>query len=54
MIPKNVLEDCTEKAQQMVGSGKPTSKAGYIVVVSIWILVIALAIWLLWKGFANN
>jgi uncharacterized membrane protein YkvA (DUF1232 family) len=54
MIPKNVLDECTEKAQQMVGSSRPTSRAGAFVVVSIWIFVIALTIWLLWKGFGNT
>jgi uncharacterized membrane protein YkvA (DUF1232 family) len=54
MIPKYVLDDCAEKAEQMVGSGKPTSRSGAFVVISIWLLAIALTVWLLWNGFRIN
>jgi uncharacterized membrane protein YkvA (DUF1232 family) len=54
MIPQNVLDECQNTAQQMLESGKPTNWVATCVIVAIWLLVVALTVWLLWRGFGNN
>lgn len=44
MIPPTVLAECREKAQAVMGQGKPTNWVAAGVIIAIWLLLAALAI----------
>lgn len=46
MIPAAVLADSRARAATMLESGKPTQRTGLAMVITIWLLVIALLAWL--------
>jgi uncharacterized membrane protein YkvA (DUF1232 family) len=51
MIPGNVMIECREKAQAIIHQGKPTYRIVAIIIVSIWILIAAVAIVLIIRLF---
>src|SRR5215216_5469255 len=46
MIPRQVMEECQEKARRMAEGEKPVSRAAAVVVVAVWLLCVVLAIFL--------
>jgi uncharacterized membrane protein YkvA (DUF1232 family) len=49
MIPPEVFEECREKAREVAEGEKPVSRVAAVVVVAIWLLCVALAVYLaLW------
>jgi len=44
MIPRQVMEECQEKARQGEEDEKPVSRAAAVVVVAVWLLCVALAL----------
>lgn len=46
MIPKPVLIESRARAATLLESGKPTSRAGLAIVITIWMLLLALIVWL--------
>jgi uncharacterized membrane protein YkvA (DUF1232 family) len=46
MIPRDVLEECREKAREVAEDEKPVSRVAAVVVVAIWLLCVALAVFL--------
>ncbi len=44
MVPKAVLDECRQEAQEVMAQGKPTNWLAAGVIVVIWILCIALVI----------
>jgi uncharacterized membrane protein YkvA (DUF1232 family) len=46
MIPRDVMEECRERARTAPALGRLMSRAGLAVVVTIWIVLAALALWL--------
>ena len=46
MIPQEVLEECREKAWEVAEGEKPVSRVAAVVVVAIWLLCGALAVFL--------
>ena len=46
MIPRHVMEECQEKARQMAEGKKPVSRVAAVVVVALWLLCVALAVFL--------
>jgi len=44
MIPPPVLAECRDKAQSAMSQGKPTNWAAATIIVTIWLLLAALAI----------
>ena len=46
MIPQDVLEECREKAREVAQGEKPVSRVAAVVVVAIWLLCGALAVFL--------
>lgn len=44
MIPKNVLAECREEAQEAMGQDKPTNWAAAGAIIAIWLLLAALAV----------
>ena len=51
MIPEDVFEECREKARQVEEGEKPVSRVAAVVVVAIWILCVALAVYLALRVF---
>ena len=46
MIPRDILEECREKAREVAEGEKPVSRVAAVVVVAIWLLCGALAVFL--------
>src|SRR5215210_1211928 len=49
MIPKDVLDECREKARALEAEGKLTNWVAGIVVIAVWLLLAALAVLLTWR-----
>jgi len=46
MIPLQVMEECREKARAVAEGEKPVSRVAAVVVVTVWLLCVALAVFL--------
>src|ERR671915_1967601 len=46
MIPREVMEECQEKAREVAEGQKPVSRVAAVVVVAVWLLCVALAVFL--------
>ena len=46
MMPQDVLEECREKARAVAEGEKPVSRVAAAVVVTVWLLCVALAVFL--------
>src|SRR5919107_2968367 len=46
MVPRDVLEECQEKARAVAQGEKPVSRVAAVVIVAIWLLCVALAMFL--------
>jgi uncharacterized membrane protein YkvA (DUF1232 family) len=44
LIPQEVMAEARERAQEVIAQGKPVSRAAVVAVVSIWLLLAALAV----------
>jgi uncharacterized membrane protein YkvA (DUF1232 family) len=44
MIPRDILEECREKAREVAEGEKPVSRVAAVVVVAIWLVCGALAV----------
>ena len=57
MIPKDVLVECQERAQNLLNKDKPTNKIAAVVIVLIWLALLALIlVWMvkiLWHWNIN-
>ena len=42
MIPADVLAECREEAQEIMGQGKPMNRAAAVAIVAIWLILAAL------------
>ena len=51
MIPREVMEECQEKAREVAEGEKPVSRVAAVAVVSVWLLCVALAIFLTLRIF---
>src|ERR671918_1920767 len=51
MIPEDVFEECREKAREVEEGEKPVSRVAAVVVVAIWLLCVALAVYLALRIF---
>ena len=49
MIPDEVMEECRLDAREALGDGRPTNWAAVIVIVGIWLLTVAIFIWLIMR-----
>ena len=52
MIPQPVMVECRQKAQEVMAQGKPVNRVAAAVIVSAWLLLAALAVYLivrLWR-----
>jgi uncharacterized membrane protein YkvA (DUF1232 family) len=51
MIPEDMFEECREKAREVAEGEKPVSRVIAFVVVAIWLLCVALAVYLALRVF---
>jgi uncharacterized membrane protein YkvA (DUF1232 family) len=51
MIPQEVFEECTEKAREVAEGERPVSRVAAVVVVAVWLLCVALAVFLASRVF---
>jgi uncharacterized membrane protein YkvA (DUF1232 family) len=51
MIPRQVMEECQEKAREVAEGEKPVSRVAAVVVVAVWLLFVALAAFLAVRVF---
>ena len=46
MVPRDVMEECQERARAVAHGEKPVSRVAAVVVVAVWLLCVALAVFL--------
>ena len=51
MIPEDVFAECREKAREVAEGEKPVSRVAAVVVVAVWLLCVALAVYLALRVF---
>ena len=51
MIPPEVFEECRQKASEVAEGEKPVSRVAAVVVVAVWLLCVALAVFLAIRVF---
>jgi uncharacterized membrane protein YkvA (DUF1232 family) len=51
MIPPDVFAECREKAREVEEGEKPVSRVAAVVVIAIWLLCVALAVYLALRVF---
>ena len=51
MFPRDVFEECREKAREVAEGEKPVSRVAAGVVVAVWLLCVALAVFLALRVF---
>jgi uncharacterized membrane protein YkvA (DUF1232 family) len=51
LIPRQVLEECQEKAREVAEGEKPVSRVAAMVVVAVWLLCVAVAVLLAVRVF---
>jgi uncharacterized membrane protein YkvA (DUF1232 family) len=51
MTPRQVMEECREKAQEVAKGEKPVNRVAAVLVVAVWLLCVALAVLLATRVF---
>jgi len=51
MIPEEVFEECRARAREVAEGDKPVSRVAAVVVVAVWLLCVALAVFLALRVF---
>ena len=51
MIPQEVMEECQERAREVAEGEKPVGRVAASVVVTIWLVCVAVAVYLAWRAF---
>lgn len=51
MTPPDVFEECKEKAREVAEGEKPVSRIAAVVIVAVWLLCVALAVFLALRVF---
>ena len=51
MLPPDVFEECREKAREVAEGEKPVSRIAAVVIVAVWVLCVALAVFLALRVF---
>jgi uncharacterized membrane protein YkvA (DUF1232 family) len=47
LIPKHILDECRQRAQITIAQGRPVNRTAAVVIVVIWVVAVASAIWLI-------
>jgi len=51
MIPREVFEECKEKAREVAEGERPVSRAAAVVIVAVWLLCVVLAVFVALRVF---
>jgi hypothetical protein len=51
MIPREVFQECKEKAREVAEGEKPVSRVAAVIVVAVWLLFVALSVFLALRVF---
>jgi uncharacterized membrane protein YkvA (DUF1232 family) len=51
MVPQEVFEECREKAREVAEGEKPVSRVAVVVVICVWLVCVALAVFLALRVF---
>ena len=51
MIPRRVMEECQTKAQEVAKGERPVNRVAAVIVVAVWLLCVALAVFLATQVF---
>jgi DNA-binding PucR family transcriptional regulator len=51
MIPQDVFQECREKAREVEQGEKPVSRVAAVVIVAVWLMCVALAVFLALRVF---
>jgi uncharacterized membrane protein YkvA (DUF1232 family) len=54
MIPAQVMVDAHQQAEDLMREGKPVIRAGAVIVIAVWLLMLALVVWLAVRYFAKQ
>lgn len=54
LIPPAVMADARRQAEALMQQGKPVSRAGAVMVIGVWIIVIGVIGWILWVTFTGR
>lgn len=47
MIPLEVMEEARRQSEELLQQGKPVSRAGAILVIGLWLVVLTILVWLI-------
>ncbi|WP_322793540.1 YkvA family protein [Bellilinea sp.] len=47
MIPPAVMEEARRQSEELLQQGKPVSRAGAILVIGLWLVVLTILVWLI-------
>ena len=50
LIPADVLAECRQKSEEIVGRATRAGKIAAVVIVAIWLLTAALVVWLILRA----
>jgi uncharacterized membrane protein YkvA (DUF1232 family) len=50
LVPAEVIAECRARAEDVLGKAARAGKIAAIVIVAIWLLALALIVWLIWRG----
>jgi hypothetical protein len=45
MIPSEVMTEARQQSEELMQQGKPISRAGAILVIGVWLVILAIMVW---------
>lgn len=49
MVPRDVMAECRERAQQAASAGRPTSRIAAAIIIAIWVVLAAASAVIVWR-----
>ena len=54
LIPKSILDECRERAQNTISQGGPVNRMAAVVIVVVWVLAVTAVIWFIARRAGAN
>ena len=54
LMPRGVWEDCKSQARAQLGSELPRNRTAVIVIVTFWLALLSVVVWLAWRSLEGN
>ncbi len=51
LVPAEVMRESRERASTLAGEGKPVIKSGALIIAALWLLVLLIIIYILWRAW---